>query len=148
MLELENAIRKSFPVKVIKVTPENMEEVAEWCGGQIRYVTQKGTKNKVPFIQVKVQGTATPRQKTAFAGDRVLNMGNGFKVYTPKAFENNFTVDEGVTIVQTSKDEPSEKLELVAVAPIAVPHTKAGTTPKYLQPSVPETIGGVPLAGE
>lgn len=145
MLELQSAIRKPFPVKVIKVTAENMEEVAAWCGGAVRYVTQKGTQNKVPFIQVKVQGTATPRQKTAFVGDRVLYAGKGYKVYTPKAFENNFDLQEGVEMVPTALDHAVEQLEVVQVV---TPVTKQGTTPKYLQPSTPETIGGVPLAGE
>ena len=78
--------RKSFDVDAVQVTAENMSEVADWCNGTI-VENEQGN-----YIKVKIHRPLSERQTRAFAGDWVLFAQNGFKVYTPKAFENGFVL--------------------------------------------------------
>jgi hypothetical protein len=86
--------RKPFIVEGVKVTADNMHEVAEWCKGEIIQtdprVAEAFKKPPVEFIQVDVQHSLNERQTKAFPGDWVLFANRGFKVYTAKAFERNF----------------------------------------------------------
>ena len=77
--------RKPFVIDAVRVTAENIEEVAEWCEGEVR--TKKDASK---YIKVAVQRPMNDRQTMAFAGDWVLKAGMGFKVYTQKAFEASF----------------------------------------------------------
>ena len=79
--------RKTFDVDAVQVTAENMAEVAEWCSGKL------GQDDKdQAFIKVKIHRPLSERQTRAYVGDWVLFAQNGFKVYTPKAFENGFVL--------------------------------------------------------
>lgn len=88
-LEFRTFRRKPFFVREVLVTEENLEEVAKWVDGEIE-LTEKGDR----FVRMKVHRPATERQTKAFPRDHVLEMGGAgskqFKIYTPKAFENNF----------------------------------------------------------
>lgn len=77
--------RKPFYVDAVRVSEANLQEVAEWCKGAVS-TTNEGHA----FIEVEVYRPITPRQTQAFIGDWVLFSGNGFKVYTPKAFDKAF----------------------------------------------------------
>jgi hypothetical protein len=77
--------RKTFEVEAVQVTKENINDVADWCDGEIRL-----TGDNVPFIKVKVHRPLTTRQTRAFVGDWILFAGRGFKVYTSKAFFSSF----------------------------------------------------------
>jgi hypothetical protein len=78
-------VRKQFPVEAVLVTEENFEEVANWCGGNIKPDAAEGN-----YIRVHVKHPLNSRQTRAYAGDWVLKAGVSFKVYTAKAFENSF----------------------------------------------------------
>lgn len=86
--------RKPFIVDCVQVTEENMEEVAKWCKGTITTTDSKIAEQlKRPvrtWIQVETQQPMSDRQKQAFVGDWLLYANNGFKIYTPKAFERTF----------------------------------------------------------
>lgn len=86
-------VRKPFYVDGIRVTKENMEEVAAWCKGLLKE-TQPKVKDKrpSPFIEVDVHRPANERQRRAFIGDWVLEAENGFKVYTDAALRATFEV--------------------------------------------------------
>lgn len=87
MIKTEKYQRKPFVIDAVQVTEDNLTEVAEWCGGDVR--TQgDGTK----YIKVKVHSPKSLRQTMAFAGDWVLfaEVGTSYKVYTEKAFANSF----------------------------------------------------------
>ena len=84
-LETVKYARKPFLVDSIQVTAENMEDVAKWCEGTLE-TNSRGDQ----FIRVAVHRPLYDRQTKAFAGDWVLFAGNGFKVYTVKAFETSF----------------------------------------------------------
>jgi hypothetical protein len=94
-LKFENYTRKPFTVQAVQVTEDNLNTVAEWCGGEVQTLS-----NNVKFIKVDVSRPITTRQTRAFLGDWVLYAGRGFKVYTEKAFRMNFAPEENV--VQTS----------------------------------------------
>lgn len=94
MLKTEKYVRKQFPVEAVEVTSENMREVAQWCGGKVRTDKQHWSYRKgQKFIKVHVPRALNDKQTMAYVGDWILYAGNGpngFKVYTPRAFESSF----------------------------------------------------------
>lgn len=94
MLETKTFIRKSFLVKAVQVTRENIAEVAEWCKGTIRN-NPKGT-----YIDVDVKHPMTPKQTKAYIGDHVLLSDKGFKIYTDGAFQTHFDEGEAETTTE------------------------------------------------
>ena len=89
MLKTQKYARRPFYVDAIQVTEENMEEVAEWCMGNIQ-VTEKGEGEEERYIKVRVHRPNTERQTMAYPGDWILYAGTGFKVYTASAFSRCF----------------------------------------------------------
>jgi len=86
-------VRKPFFVDGIRVTSENMVEVAAWCKGFIKETAPKDkTKKPSPYIEVEVHRPMNDRQKRAFVGDWVLEAENGFKVYTDAALKKTFEI--------------------------------------------------------
>lgn len=85
MLVVEKYVRKPFEVDAVRVTEENMEEAAKWCGGDVRT-----NKQKKRYIKVRVVRPLNPRQSEAYVNDTILYAGTGYKVYTPQAFEDSF----------------------------------------------------------
>lgn len=113
--------RKPIYVDAVRVSDKNFEEVAAWCEGTI----ENGEGGR--FIQVKVHRPAHDRQTQAFPGDWVLSSGNGFKVYTSKAFDRSF--DKVKTLTKEQAD----------AAGIKVPHepkkySKAQADAKGIKP--------------
>lgn len=86
-METRNARRKSFDVQFVVVTAENMEEVAEWCSGEV------GGEGDERFIKIIDKNAISTRQAKAFVNDYVLKMsatGTSFKAFTEKAFKKSF----------------------------------------------------------
>lgn len=100
--------RPPEPIQAVQVTSKNMQEIAVWVGGRVQTV---GEQTKAKFVKVKVKHPLSDRQTKAFVGDWVLSGPTGFKVYTPKAFEENF---EPVVISELETD-PIEELRVVDV---------------------------------
>lgn len=84
-LEVQQFVRKAFPVDAVRVTPENMEEAAKWCDGTIR-MDDSGSR----YIKVRVLAPLNERQTMAYVGDWLLYAGKGYKVYLDKAFRKSF----------------------------------------------------------
>lgn len=84
--------RKSFNVEAVRVTKENIEDVATWCSGEIRHTKDVPEDNitSAPYIKVEVARALTERQKRGYIGDWILKIGKSFKVYSDKAFKLNF----------------------------------------------------------
>jgi len=101
MISIKKYARVAFHVGAVQVTEDNMGDVADWCGGDIRTMNDE-EGDLIPYIKVRVKRPLTPRQTKAFIGDWVLQAGTGYKVYTDNAFQKCF--------------EPAEpkKLELAA----------------------------------
>jgi len=87
-IKIEQFRRKTFDVDAVQVTPENLEDVAKWCGGDVRTEQQKG-KN-VRFVKVRVYKALDEEQTKAFPGNFVVYMGSGYKVYKYNAFMRTF----------------------------------------------------------
>lgn len=91
----EKFARRPFLVDAVRVSSTEMVEAANWCNGEI--LTENRGNRKVQYIYLDVPNAKSERQKKAYVGDYLLKAGKGFKVYTPKAFDDCF-------------EEPSEEL--------------------------------------
>lgn len=101
-MQLQSYNRNPFdPIKAIRVTNENMAEVADWCGGSIH------TDPRGRFIDVPVSNPRNDRQKKAYPGDWVLSSKTGFKSYTDSAFHVHFSPVADVDDETSAQDEAS-----------------------------------------
>ena len=122
----EKYSRKAFEVEAVEVTPQNIHEVAQWCGGEVKQSdTSKdgGREGFQEYIKVQVKRPLSDRQTRAYYGDWVLlakaGAGDagpaGFKVYTPKAFTSSFEkkVDHMIDTVRRMNERAAqeEKIE-------------------------------------
>jgi hypothetical protein len=93
-LDIQSYERVPFNVEAVRITLDNFDDVAKWCGGEKklekRGPDRSGTRNLTQFIEVPVNNPLTEKQKLAFVGNWVLKAGTGFKVYTDKAFQACF----------------------------------------------------------
>lgn len=87
-LKIHKFVRKPLYVDVVRINQENMEEVAEWCGGKIDTITVDGSAVKI--IKLRVHRPLSARQTQGFVGDWVLKTKSSFKIYTPRAFDKQF----------------------------------------------------------
>ncbi len=110
MIDTKKYVRKPLYVEGVVVTAENMEEISAWCSGEVQ-VTEKTVSPTVSYIKVGVHRPLNERQTMAFVGDVVLLSSTGFKVYTWKAFQDNFVECDGAEAdkaTQTEKTQPVE----------------------------------------
>ena len=103
MLKKTRYVRKPFFVEVVTVDPDNMEEVAKWCGGEV--LTEKQGKKTVRYVKVPVHRPMTEKQTKAFDQEKVLKTDTGFKVYTERAFEDCFERADSVEFAINNQDE-------------------------------------------
>lgn len=122
--------RKPFYVDAVRISEENMEEVAQWCKGEIQVDPQEGR-----HIKVRVLRPMNERQTTAFVGDWILDGGTGFKVYTAKAFDKSF--EKVKTLSKAQADE----------AGIKVPH-EPSRKPNSFRPNRPKKPANPVLSAE
>lgn len=95
----EKFVRKPFFVDAVKVTEENLDAVAKWCGGVVKTVAASGERKEASYIKVDVQRPLHENQTKAFPGSWVLASGSNFKVYTNKAFRASF--DPAPAVIQS-----------------------------------------------
>jgi hypothetical protein len=88
MVTTEKFIRKPFTIDAVRVTEENLEEVAKWCGGDV--TTETRGKKEVRYIKVPVTNPLNERQTKAYVGDWVLHSKSSWKSYTNRAFDDSF----------------------------------------------------------
>lgn len=101
--------RKPFYVDAVRVSEANMEEVAEWCQGEILVDDdEQSPTHGQKYIKVKVHRPLTDDQTRAFIGKWVLFAGTGFKVYNPKAFDKSF--EKVKTLTKAQADEAGIKV--------------------------------------
>lgn len=116
MMKTSKFARKPFYVDAVRVSEDNIEEVAAWCQGEV-LEDEEGR-----HIKVRVHRPLTDRQTKAYLGDWVLFAGTGFKVYVPKAFDKSF--EKVKTLTKAQADE----------AGIKVPHEKKQQKPRRPKP--------------
>lgn len=89
MLKIVKCDRRPLEVEGVQVTPDNMAEVAAWCGGDV--ISQEPYQ---PYIKVPVMHPSNEGQTRAPAGTWVLLSDRGFKVYTNRSLKNTFVIRE------------------------------------------------------
>lgn len=104
--------RKTFRVQAIRVTAENMQELAEWTGGELG-VTNASYDEGRPFVNVPV-GHVNGRERLAraYVGNWItrLSEGNNFRVYKDKSFVEAFRA------IMADTEKYAKVLELVKAA--------------------------------
>jgi hypothetical protein len=96
-------LSKPTMVEAIQISRNNMADVAEWCGGEVK-VEKDGAGKVIRFVKVKVWRAQNPKQTQGFVGCWVLRRPTGFKVYTDKAFKSSFTDGDSIPMVE---DDPT-----------------------------------------
>jgi hypothetical protein len=89
-------VRKPLYVEAVQVTAENFESVCQWCmgdlqnndGSDMQAMDDADPKNQ--HIRIRVHNPQSQRQTKAFVGDWILYTERGYKIYTEKAFKENF----------------------------------------------------------
>lgn len=93
-------VRKPLYVEAVQVTNDNFADVLRWCQGDIGLID--GSEIATPqisdtdidptkhYIRIRVHNPQSVRQTKAFVGDWILYTDRGYKIYTEKAFKDNF----------------------------------------------------------
>lgn len=90
-LKVEKYVTKPTYVDAIRVTVDNLEDVALWCQGEVRTATRSWMKGGPhAYVSVPVVRPLNERRTMAFVGDWVLFERESWKVYTQVAFEKRF----------------------------------------------------------
>ena len=83
------------PVDAIRVTNENMDQVAAWVKGEVKVYF--GSTNNILdenagklCIELSVSHPTGRRKAKAFAGDWIVSVKGSFKVYNHRAFTSTF----------------------------------------------------------
>lgn len=87
-MEFSQFIRKPFVVQAIEITEENMEDVAKYIG-TVR------TKGDVTFIALDRR--IVPNVSRAFVGWWLTILGDNYRCYAPKVFNEQFIVHAPAT---------------------------------------------------
>lgn len=99
-VQTEKYVRKPLYVDAVRVTKENFEEILGWCQGSIGFTDGRLTPDgqdfeidpETQYIRIRVHNPQSPRQTRAFVGDWILYTEKGYKIYTEKAFSENFSL--------------------------------------------------------
>lgn len=91
-------VRKPLYVDAVQVSRDNFAEILKWCQGDLGNIdgTLIGRNDNVTidpekqYIRIRVHNPQSPRQTKAFIGDWILYTEKGYKIYTEKAFTENF----------------------------------------------------------
>jgi hypothetical protein len=91
-MNMQEAIRKPFPVKVVQVTLQNIQEVAEWCKGTIEYRPTRmlGTTTDLPIILIEGVGANRGKKFEASLSCWVVELNGSFRSFKPMQFEAAF----------------------------------------------------------
>lgn len=130
-LKTEKFIRKVRPVEAVKITEENIIEVATWCGGlHIPAPGLTGETNKQDYIHVAVSNPNSPTGNRAFPDSWLVREDfRRYRIVTNKVFKNSY--------------EPLEKPKPAAPKPTAMPAKKISVGPDASQAAEPVQVGAV-----
>lgn len=134
LVQPQKFVRKPFVVTGLEVTPENIDEVAEWCGGEVRTSEGRNKSGEAAqkYIKVAVKRPLNDRQTRAYYGDWVLSAGTGFKVYTQKAFASSFEeqTDRMFDVIERM-DARGEQEETLFDEGLTEPETREILNPQF-----------------
>ena len=66
-MDMKKYFRRPFDVNAVEVTPDNAQEVADWCGGTVAQGDYKHSKYKIQLPVVKVPGNGPNKGKAVDA---------------------------------------------------------------------------------
>jgi hypothetical protein len=91
MIMFDRYARRSFDVIAVKITAENFEEVAEWCGSTINTIDRVKGKPDTRYIKVEVERPQYKQNVRAYNGDWIVRgSATSFKVYRDQQFRSTF----------------------------------------------------------
>lgn len=109
-------VRKPLYVDAVQVTTDNFADVIRWCQGDVGAIdgsdTQALTDETVidpakQYIRIRVHNPQSIRQTKAYVGDWILYTDRGYKIYTEKAFKDNFDHAKGGVIENVEEPVPA-----------------------------------------
>lgn len=108
--EVKSYDRKVFTVHAVELTLQNYEKVAEWAGGEVKFVPTKmmGTTAELPTVAIKGTGEHRKKIYTATLGCFVVELKGHFRVYKPVAFWSAFQERKKDELSITTEPEPME----------------------------------------
>lgn len=91
-MELITYDRKPFSVTAVELSFENINDVAQWCKGEVGTESTKilGTTTMLPIIVIAGLGDLRGKEFVARLGYFIVEMNGSFRVYKPKQFKENF----------------------------------------------------------
>lgn len=95
-LKIESWRKIPTTVEAVKVTFDNLDEVARWCRGEVLI------SDNTPYVRVPIPKNSTENQGRAYSGKWVIKLDkNKWRVFTDVAFRRGFEqVREPVVIHQ------------------------------------------------
>lgn len=107
-LEYEEATRKPFSVVAVKVTMNNLVEIADWCRGEVSTAVVRllGSDTELSCVQVPGNGTQKGEYVSAVVGMWVVENRGSFRVYRQDQYSASF--DRGETVIVPVPVETSE----------------------------------------
>ena len=109
------------PVEAVKVTAENKETLAVWCGGRIEKV-KKASGESVSVLYVPIGTTIAPREGVARSASWIVKEPSGrFRIFYSNAFERIFDKIN----VDSAPDDQEAIIQMASPSEIKV----AGETP-------------------
>ena len=89
MLEITNYRRKNYAIEAVRVTEDNLEDVAAWCEGSISH-HESGTVFVVVPVKQPKDVTKEKWLTRAYVGRWVIRSKFGFRVYNHGDFHYKF----------------------------------------------------------
>lgn len=132
-LEIKKARRRSFDVRHVVITEDNMQEVAAWCNGAAGVDEGEDGKPGTEFVRVADKNAISTKQRTAYVGDHIVEMVTGtggftYKAYPAKNFEKAFEDIEEIEVARSAKsgefvshEEAAANPDTTVVEKITVP---------------------------
>lgn len=96
-MKFEKFTRRPYDVNAVQVTPENANEVADWCGGTVVLGDYKHSKFMIKLPIVKVPGNGVNKGKLVDAriGSWIIEYKGNFRVYREKQIHEDFYQNHG-----------------------------------------------------
>jgi hypothetical protein len=124
-MEIQEFVRKPFPVKAVEVNFQNAYDVAEWCRGRVELKKTRlmggAGKGEMDLPTVVFQGTGDNRDKefTAGLGDWVVELRGNFRVFKKAQFKATFEPNEPAKkhLTDLDKEEIAEVLKEKELSP-------------------------------
>lgn len=98
-MQIAKYTRTPFDVDAVLVTFEDMEEIAEWCGGSIGKANYKvlGVNSQLDCVLVLEVGSNNTRYSNALVGHWIVKNKGHFRIYRPAAFSATYRLKAEVT---------------------------------------------------